>query len=92
MLEQVRKTAQQRILFLPHAVRQMSRPDRMITTAEVASVIASGEVIEEYPTDPRGASCLLLGLGNGKTSNPRRLRAQGRLSILLSSQRTCRTR
>lgn len=28
-LELIRKRAAQRVLFLPHAVRQMSRPERM---------------------------------------------------------------
>ncbi|MDQ1637132.1 MAG: hypothetical protein QOF62_471 [Pyrinomonadaceae bacterium] len=61
--ESVRSSGAQQILFLSHAVRQMSRPDRMITTSEVRTVIASGEVIENYPDDPRGPSCLMLGYG-----------------------------
>lgn len=65
MLEKVRSAAALRILFLPHAVRQMSRPDRMITTAEVRNVVENGVVIEDYPSDPRGPSCLLLGKGLG---------------------------
>ena len=47
----------------PHAVQQMSRPERMISPAEVRSVINTGEVIEDYPEDARGHSCLLLGHG-----------------------------
>jgi hypothetical protein len=39
----------------------MSKPDRMISTNEVRKVIQYGEVIENYPDDPRGHSCLLLG-------------------------------
>ena len=35
ILEQVKKAARRRVLYLPHAVRQMSHPDRMITPAEV---------------------------------------------------------
>ncbi|MDX6445297.1 MAG: hypothetical protein QOH71_2371 [Blastocatellia bacterium] len=65
ILESVRSSATRRILFLPHAVRQMSRPERMITTAEVRNVVATGVVVENYLTDPRGASCLLLGWGLG---------------------------
>jgi hypothetical protein len=42
----------------------MARPDRMITTAEVRFVIDDGEVIEDYPDDPRGHSCLILGHGD----------------------------
>lgn len=39
----------------------MSRPDRMITEAEVRAVIKEGEIIEDYPEDARGHSCLMLG-------------------------------
>jgi len=54
-------------LFLPHAIRQLSRPERMITPNEVRAVVETGEVIEDYPEDPRGHSCLVLGLGeNGR--------------------------
>lgn len=35
----------------------------MITTADVEQVVMIGEVIENYPDDVRGHSCLLLGLG-----------------------------
>jgi hypothetical protein len=61
--ERVRIAAARRLLFLPHAVRQMSRPERMITTAEIEAVITSGELVEDYPEDVRGHSCLLLGFG-----------------------------
>ena len=60
----VRRAAQQRILFLPHAVHQMSRPHRMIAASEVRSVVEQGEIIEDYPQDPRGHSCLMMGRGD----------------------------
>ena len=60
-IELIRQRASLRILFLPHAVRQMSRPDRMISTADVRKVIEDCEIIEDYPEDSRGHSCLLLG-------------------------------
>ena len=63
ILTLVRHTASKRILHLPHALRQMSRLDRMITVAEVRSVIEVGEIIEDYPEDRRGHSCLMLGFG-----------------------------
>jgi hypothetical protein len=63
ILENARNAAQKRLLFLPHAIRQMSRPRRMIGTKEVESVVAQGEVIEVYPNDPRGHSCLMPGFG-----------------------------
>ncbi|HEX4961355.1 MAG TPA: DUF4258 domain-containing protein [Thermoanaerobaculia bacterium] len=61
VLIRVQAAAKKRILFLPHAIRQMSHPDRMITPEEVETVVLGGEMIEDYPTDPRGHSCLLLG-------------------------------
>jgi hypothetical protein len=35
----------------------------MITVAEVRAVVMRGDVIEEYPEDVRGHSCLMLGTG-----------------------------
>lgn len=65
ILEHVRKAAARRILFLPHAVRQMAKPERLISVAEVRSIIKeNGEVIEDYPDDARGHSCLILGRGD----------------------------
>jgi hypothetical protein len=66
ILEEIRETAQKRLLFLPHAIRQMSRPTRMITPNEVETVAVQGELIEDYPLDPRGHSCLILGFGDAK--------------------------
>jgi len=60
---QFRQAATKRLLFLPHTIRQMSRPDRMISTQEFERIIMTGEVIEDYPEDLRGHSCLILGFG-----------------------------
>jgi hypothetical protein len=65
ILAQVREAAAKRILFLPHAVSQMNSPERMISTQEVRAVVFRGVVIENYPEDVRGHSCLLLGWGVG---------------------------
>jgi hypothetical protein len=35
----------------------------MITTIEIQHVVTTGEVIEDYPEDTRGHSCLVLGFG-----------------------------
>jgi len=51
-------------LFLPHAIQQMTRPERMISRQGVRNVVEHGEVIEDYPNDIRGHSCLLLGVGS----------------------------
>lgn len=63
IVQLVQDAASKRILFLPHAIRQMSRPERMITTADIRSVVFDGEMIEDYPEDVRGHSCLMLGFG-----------------------------
>jgi hypothetical protein len=52
-----------RLLFLPHAIQQMTRPERMIGRQEVRCVVEHGQVIEDYPNDARGHSCLVFGFG-----------------------------
>ena len=64
ILTQVRHGAAKRILFLPHAIRQMAKPDRMITTAEIRMVIETGEIIEDYQDDARGHSYLMSGFAD----------------------------
>jgi hypothetical protein len=64
IVEVSRSAAKKRLLFLPHAIRQMSRPERMITPQEVERVVMIGELVENYPQHSRGHSCLLLGLGD----------------------------
>jgi hypothetical protein len=63
IMGKVAESAAKRLLFLPHAVRQMSRLERMITTQEVRAVVRGGELVEDYPGDVRGHSCLILGYG-----------------------------
>ena len=60
-VNRVRTASVKRRLYLSHALRQMARPERMITTSEVRETIERGELIEDYPEDPRGHSCLMLG-------------------------------
>ena len=61
ILDRVRAAAEKRIIFLPHAIRQMSRPDRLISRFDIRAVIFEGEVIEYNPEDQRGHSCLMRG-------------------------------
>jgi hypothetical protein len=63
ILMRARSAASGKVLFLPYAVRQMLRPERMISTEEVQNAIFEGVVIEDYPEDLRGHSCLMLGFG-----------------------------
>jgi len=61
IVDQVRIAASQKVLFLPHAIRQMAHPERVITRSEVEGVIFGGTLIEDYPEDARGHSCLIGG-------------------------------
>lgn len=67
IMDKVRKSAAKRIIYLSHAVRQLSRPDRMISIADVRNMIDRGELIEDYPEDARGHSRLILGHGTDGT-------------------------
>ena len=44
----------------------MAKPERLIRPQEIRAVLFEGEVIEDYPEDARGHSCLLTGYGNDK--------------------------
>jgi hypothetical protein len=47
------------VFFTEHAVRQMAKRD--ISDAEVIEAISDGHIIEEYPKDKFGPSCLIYG-------------------------------
>jgi len=49
LLLRICEAAKKKYLFLPHALRQMNRPERMISTAEIRKVIEQGEIVEDYP-------------------------------------------
>ncbi len=40
---------------------QQERLEEDLDIAEIETAIARGEMLEEYPNDPRGESCLVLG-------------------------------
>jgi hypothetical protein len=62
----IKKAAGKRIIFTAHALDEMNDEVQIITVAEVKSVIFKGEIIEHYPEDKRGHSCLMLGFGEKK--------------------------
>ena len=66
MKEKIIFAARKKILFLPHAIKQMSHPNRMITADEIKETILKGEIIEEYPDDRRGESCLVFHLAQNR--------------------------
>ena len=64
--DEIIRSATKRILLTKHALDQMNKPDRLISEEEVESVVMSGDIIENYPTDPRGSSCLISGKTGGE--------------------------
>jgi hypothetical protein len=50
---------QENLFFTEHAIRQMAKRD--IMDGEVREAILSGDIIEEYPEDKYGPSCLIYG-------------------------------
>ena len=59
MTRRVKKSYGQGLLFSQHAVDRMNMPSRLITISEIKEVLALGQIIEGYPDDPRGPSCLI---------------------------------
>lgn len=60
MIEQIReKIAQDQLEFSKHAVDQSIL--RHISVQELREAITNGEIIEDYPDDKYGPSCLILG-------------------------------
>ncbi len=66
MKQKILLAAQKSFLFLPHAIKQMSHPDRMISTDEIKESVLSGDIIEEYSEDQRGESCLVCHTVNNR--------------------------
>ena len=44
----------------------MARPERLISVNEVEQVVLEGDLIEDYPDDVRGHSCLLMAAPQGR--------------------------
>ncbi len=59
MLEIRRKFAEEQFEFSKHAVDQSIL--RQIRVHEIREAIANGQVIEDYPEDKYGPSCLIFG-------------------------------
>ncbi len=46
IIDKIKESAGKKILYFSHAIRQMIRPDRMISPEEVRYVVEYGEIIE----------------------------------------------
>lgn len=58
-LEEVRRAAKKKIVYTEHALDEMNAEEEIISCDEIREVIFKGEIIEDYPKDRRGHSCLL---------------------------------
>lgn len=58
--EEILSAFHKEVLFTSHALHQMNLPERMITKQEVKDTVLYGDIIEDYPEDIRGHSCLFM--------------------------------
>lgn len=59
------------MLFTSHVLEQMNLAESLISRLDVYDAIESDELVEDYPNDPRGRSCLIMG----KTRNEQFIRS-----------------
>jgi hypothetical protein len=62
-LTQIRIAAAKEIFYSHHARTRMNEHKPRIDEIEIEQVIWQGEIVEDYPEDLRGHSCLLVGRG-----------------------------
>jgi hypothetical protein len=65
-IDQIKQAAKKKIIYTFHALDEMNAEDEMIMTEDVRFVVLNGEVIEDYPGDKRGRSCLMLGIPDNR--------------------------
>ncbi len=65
-IDLVKQSARKKIIYTLHAIDEMNAEDEIITIDEVRQVVFNGELIEDYPEDKRGHSCLMFGMPNDK--------------------------
>ena len=59
-----RAFADGKVMFGPHARREMAAENPTLLPAEIEQAVSGGEVIEDYPDDARGPCCLILGFSS----------------------------
>ncbi|MEW6417931.1 MAG: DUF4258 domain-containing protein [Nitrospirota bacterium] len=60
-IDKIRLIAEIKILYTIHALDEMNAENELISRDEVRDVIFKGKIIEDYPEDRRGHSCLMMG-------------------------------
>jgi len=63
-LDKLKEAGNKKIVYTFHAIYEMNAEDEMISTEEIREVILHGEIIEDYPSDKRGHSCLMFGFSS----------------------------
>lgn len=58
-LDEIKESARKKIVYTEHALDEMNAEKDIISTDEIRQVIFKGEIIEDYPEDKRGHSCLM---------------------------------
>ena len=61
-IDLIKQSAEKKIIYSVHALDEMIAEDEMITKDEIRYIISGGEIIEDYPEDKRGHSCLMSGI------------------------------
>jgi len=62
IIDLIKKAAEKKIIYSLHALDEMLDEAEMISKDEVRDVIFNGEIIENYPEDKRGHSCLMFAI------------------------------
>lgn len=60
-MKNILNALRRRTKFTDHAFQMMYSAERFLTVDEVVEALRNGDIIEDYPEDPRGRSCLILG-------------------------------
>jgi len=57
--DEVKKAAEKKVIYTEHALDEMNAEEELISKDEIRQVIFEGEIVEDYPKDKRGHSCLM---------------------------------
>ncbi len=58
-IDSVRESARSKIIYTDHALTEMLTENEVISIEEIRHVVFTGDIIEDYPADKRGHSCLM---------------------------------
>jgi len=59
----IQQSAEKNIFYTVHSVFQCIAINRMISPKEIRNVLNNYEILEDYPYDKRGHTCLICGKG-----------------------------